>query len=685
MKKKNKSFESILARAEKLFDRGNYLLAEKEFEKAGKIEKQNNITEKLKTCKKETEKLKVKDLIKRARKYNKKKQLRNALECFEEAYKISKEDSFCERIEDLNRILRDSDIEKAARNAEAAGQYQKAAELYEEAFASSKQDAHLLKRALCLVRAKKYEEAVSVFKDLNPSDSCSLYNYGFALARVGQYYKCLKVWDDIAAQANDFLEQKEVVSSILADDIFDRFNSTGDFARLYKEGKYLLDSTGRQDLAELVEYCKYAWIKELWTDEQYETIWELVFDFPATVEPAIIALYAKTCFKLAQKSKTHTQAHTHLSNLPMFWLTAVYNRELSEKFSSEAKEREIIRQNLIQMAEALIKKEVDSGDENAQTALTYWNIDNKLIEYIHALAGDREDTAHLVCTPRFADFFGKATQILRLIKENKAFFENTEQYLTTGCYYSTAGQSMYHLEARQYEKAFDSLPEVIDGDEFATYGMLKVKFFYGLYCLEIGERQLRQCFDTVPALFDISSDYEKKLIEKAIDSYELDELNRYEEVLNIIHIKRPSKEIKDALSLVMSRRAIEMYNKNLVNDKTLNIILQKALALNPKNEHARVSLDDTIVDLEIIALERAIGKNKMNKACNIAVESKSEKVRSCFFEFMEDIVKAMYEMDIEDEKKIFFLQDTYKWCARVNESHSILHDINGMLRSLEVK
>ncbi len=186
-------------------------------------------------------------------------------------------------------------------------------------------------------------------------------------------------------------------------------------------------------------------------------------------------------------------------------------------------------------------------------------------------------------------------------------------------------------------------------------------------------------------MFDISSDYEKKLIEKAFECYELDELNRYEEALNIIYTKRPSKGIKKALSLVMSKRAIDRYNLRLINNKTLNIILQKALALNPKNEHARVSLYDTKVDCELIALERALGKHKMNKACNIVVESKSAKVRSCFFEFMEDTVNTLYEMDMEDERKIFFLQDTYKWCAMVDKSHSILHDINDMLRSLEVK
>ena len=160
-------------------------------------------------------------------------------------------------------------------------------------------------------------------------------------------------------------------------------------------------------------------------------------------------------------------------------------------------------------------------------------------------------------------------------------------------------------------------------------------------------------------------------------------MNRYEEFLDIIYTRRPSKGIKEALSLVMSKRAIARYNVRLINNKTLNIILQKAMALNPKNEHARFSLDDTKIDLEFITLERALAKHKMNKACKIAVESKSDKVRVGFFEFMARTVKALYEMDMEDEKKIFFLQDAYKWCVRVDKSHPILHDINDMLRVLE--
>ena len=694
MKKKIQSFESILIKAEKLFEKGKYLSAKKEFEKAGRISSRDNITEKLKICTKEIGKLKVKDLIKRGEKYTRKKKLRDALRCFEEARMIAgKDDGIHEKIEMLSKRLQGHDINMAARNAEAAGQYLKAAELYEKILAGSKKkDALILKRAVCLVKAERYEDAVSVFKGTSPDSHYTLYNYGFALAKTGQYSKCLNAWNNIAVKDNDFLKQKEIVLSMMAEDIYNRFDGAEDFAGLYKEGKYLLDLTGRQDLVEMVEYCKYAWIEELWKEEQYETIWELLFDFPATIDSALIALYAKICFKLAKRHGTH------LSDLAMFWLTAVYNNELSGEFSLEEKEKETIRQKLIRMAEDLIKKDVNpedinSEDETASLALTCWNIDKKLIENIHILARDHKDMAHIVCTPRFADLFGKSAQILRLIKKNKNFFKSTEDYLTTGCYYSQAGQSLYYLEARQYKKAFDSLPKKINpekinpkkinSNEFAAYGIMKVKFFCGLDCIENGNGQPRRYFDTASIMFDLVPDYEKELIEKAMDSYKLDKLNRYEEALDIIHIKRPSKEIKEALSMVMSRRAVKMYNAEKINDKALSIILKKALALNPENEFALAGMHETNIDLEVIKLEKALSRNKMNKACKIAVESEYERVRTCFFEFMENAIKTMFDMDLEDNRKIFLLKDSYEWCARVDDSHPVLYDIGDMLRSLE--
>ena len=61
MKKKKENIEEVLARAEKLFVRGNFPLAKKEFEKAQKKLKREDIAEKIGICRKEAETLKGKD------------------------------------------------------------------------------------------------------------------------------------------------------------------------------------------------------------------------------------------------------------------------------------------------------------------------------------------------------------------------------------------------------------------------------------------------------------------------------------------------------------------------------------------------------------------------------------------------------------------------------------------------
>lgn len=245
-KKKAKSLQSILARAEKLFHRGNYPLAKREFEKAWRMVEQEGVTErreeiarKIEICSKEAERLKVEDLVKRAKKYARKRNLQGALRCFEQAHEITGEDWIRERIGRLQGALLRRDTVKAARDAEAGGEYEKAAALYEQAFITQKREDLLAKRACCLVKAKRYEEAISVFKDLVVSDHGAMYNYGFALARVGRYYECLKVWDNIASQVKGFLEQKKAVRSLLAADLYKRFGRGQDFARIHEEGQYL--------------------------------------------------------------------------------------------------------------------------------------------------------------------------------------------------------------------------------------------------------------------------------------------------------------------------------------------------------------------------------------------------------------------------------------------------------------
>jgi len=688
----------MLARAEKLFSRGNYPLAKKEFEKvlrgrfqpvglpgrskgpsgpeSERMVERKDISERIEICNKEIKRLKAEDLIRRARKYSGNGNPREALRCFEGAYGISGEDWIREKIGRLREILLVDDLRKTARDAEVTGEYLKAAELYEQAFMAQERKDLLVRKAVCLVKAEKHSEAVSLLQDLTLSDPRSMYHYGFALAKVGRYLECLKIWDGIESQDNCFLAQKRAVRSLLAANLHDRFSRAEDFASIYEEGKYLLNSTGAQGLNGVVEYCKYAWIEELWKEERYETIADLLEHSPAEMEPALLSLHAKTLFKLAEKSEIN------LGNFTMFWLTALFGGK-SENFFIEVVEGDKVRRELIRRGEDLIKSKVKSGDKSTEGALIFWDLERRLVEDLHGLIGDQEDFADLVCTPSFASRFGKSAQILQVIREKRCLFRNLEHYLETGSYYSTAWKSLYYLEGKDYENALASLPETEDGDEFLDYSVKKVKFSWGLHQLGKGEDPPKQYGETATALFDMAPRYEKQFIENALNAHELDKMRCYEKVLRDIHRKRPSKQIKEVLSLVMSSCAIELYNQGMIIPRSLEITLTEALGLNPENELARGNLNDLHVFFKVQELEQAISKNKMNKACKMAAETEYHEVRDHFFEFLEDAVESLDEMQLGYEDEIALLRNIHKWCSRVDDAHPILYDIEDMLAHLE--
>ncbi len=315
-----------------------------------------------------------------------------------------------------------------------------------------------------------------------------------------------------------------------------------------------------------------------------------------------------------------------------------------------------------------------------------WSIEKKLVQNIHELIGQKNDISNLVCTPQFAENFGKSEHILGLILDNRNFFSDTDHYLTTGAYYSRACKSLFHLHNREYEEALASLPADetnTEYDEFVEYCKERVYFGYGLYCLENGDTRFGRNFESVADLFEKSPQYEKELVEKAVNARETEKIQRYEIALSEIHSKRPTKPIKSALSLVMVRRCIDMHNDGKMNLKTSETTIMKALKIDPENDYAKITLEQTRVDIEMDELFKAIDKHKINRACQIAAKSEHDEVKQEFFEFIEHNVEHVEEMDADDNRKIFILNDLSKWCARVDESHPILYDIDMMLEELE--
>lgn len=139
------------------------------------------------------------------------------------------------------------------------------------------------------------------------------------------------------------------------------------------------------------------------------------------------------------------------------------------------------------------------------------------------------------------------------------------------------------------------------------------------------------------------------------------------------------------MSLTMVRRAVRLYNARQLNIKAAEAVVVKAMSLNPDNELARTTLERMQVDIEMEELFKAISKHKMNKACQIAAKSQIQEVRDEFFDFMEYNLEHVEEMDMDDHEKVILLNDFFKWCARVDEKHPILYDIDEMIKDLEIR
>ena len=680
-KKKKKNIphdpEAILKRAEKFFKKGNYLLAGKEFEKLGAAEDRKDLIEKMKICEMEVRKQEARDLLKKARKMEKGGNPGEAVKCFEDAYEVLREEWISEKIEQLRNVALNLNVSRAAKDAEAAGDYLKAAELYDRASADHETEHIVLRKAVCLVRAEAYPEAVSAFQEIALENPGHLYDFGFSLAKTGKYCECLKTWDSIPSQDESFLEQKTLVRHLLVSDLYAEFKKRGDPERVYTEGKYLIDGGYEYSgLSGMVEQSMFAWIEVLWGSEDYNGILELLRQTPLQMDPVLVQLYAKVCFKQVEKSGIHGE------DLSMFWLSAVYSDVFESQFP-EAAQCERVRTELMRRAEDLLKYNVQSGEETAEKVLAQWALEKEATVKIHDLVRKRKKSGLPVLSPRLAERTGQLSTTLEFVRKNRRFFKNQENYLRVGCCYSPARESFYLLAGGEYEEAVQTVPAGERGNEFVDYARGRVLFAYGFILMENGTSPPDRYLESVCTLFETSPEYERQFIEKALDVEDAAVLQRFEEALVSLHGNRPSVELAKALSLVMSRRAEEMAIRRLMNDKVLSKTLKKALEVNPENEHARGLLGDAESNLEMMALEKALHRYKMNMACKIVIESEKDVVREAFFDYFERSMDQLEEEADSKSEMIFFLKDTYKWIARVDNDHDLLYDIEEKIESLE--
>lgn len=665
MNGKTQNYEAVLVRAEKLFNKGNFLLAKREFEKAIRINSVNDFGKKIEVCENELLLAKARDLVKRGRKHLKENKHNKALECFQEANKISPEKWVEDKINQLSEKVKSQVNIGSAKQAEKTGDFKRAAELYQQAFNTEKKEELLLSKAFCLVKAERYEDAVSVYQKLKPLRQVDIYNYGFCKFKTGNYFDCLKEWEKISSDDEKFIKQIEQVRSLLLADLHLRLKNGKDLVEVYRDIKYLLEHSDRPDLKDVMEHSKFAYIEELWNTEEYRKIAELLLPLPQDISFELLQLHAKNSFKLFEKSGEQPD------NFFMFWLTSVFCPCLIDHLVSDDNEKEKVQQAMLAEAENMIKNQYASKNGVLNEILAIWNLEKKAVKDLARLVDARQELYHLICTPLFAENFARSKGILELIKENRNFFEDKKHYLETGSMYTVARKSLVFLERGKIDKALESLPSNEFNNEFLNYATQKTRFSFGMDSLKKGAGKCSRYFLSSLDLFDLSPEFEQELVEKATNCQETDELGHYEEVLKQIHKKRSSEQIRKALSLTISKRAIDLFNAEDTNHKVTAKVLRNALSLYPDNDIASRFLKELEPDFEVEAIDKALKQFKLNKAAQIVLDSESEDVEDYFFYFFENILDTLDASGIGTEEKTDLLKRCFECCQMVDDSHYV--------------
>ena len=673
-KKKLNNTEAILARAEKLYARGNFSLALREFEKAQKKLKRDDLAVKIGHCRQQAKALESKDLIKRGRKSEKKGDLKAATTCFEAAFRICHETWLKERIEKLNGRLNCDNALLTAQRAEAACDFENAADWYARACKGDDAVALRLKRVQCLVKAEKYAEAIEAYKSLPLTDPGSRYDYGLSLAKSGRYRDCLDVWKDLDSNAESFVSQKRTICRLLSSDLYQRRVDGKDSGIIFHDADFLLRIAGKifneeqiRSLENLRRYCKYDLIEKLWEEEKYEEIADLLESTASPMPPELLVLHAKLGFRRAEIDCRY------LEMLLPLWLTSVHHPEISTGFESTEPFRKRVRQKLIAALKKLIQSH--AATPFGRKAAIHLAVELEAIEAIRSLVDNREKQSHSVSTPMYAAEMNTSKEIIDLIRANRSGFKDERHYLETGAYYSAAGKSLYLLKEEDFESALlfiENLPPETIIDEFIDYATQLTYFNYGIACIDNGERRFKRYLNRASDLLRSVPDLCKAFIEKTLEIDEWEDLLIYEEALEYLNLQQSSTDIRRTLSMVMIRRAVAMANNGGLGDKAVRITAEKAVKLYPENEMARRVLNDARMNQEIGMVCDALSRHKLGKASRLAERSQFPEVRKRYFEFVGTIYDQIMESGLDHNEKRVMLNEIYEWSTTVDMEQPII-------------
>jgi len=707
---KKQTDATILAKAHKFFAKKNYAAAKKEYLKIKTAPDggDDEIVSQIQYCNQEIGRERAKVLSKKAQRLLKKEKLQEACDCFVEAFKLSQQEWIKEKIDQLHEKMGVADKHQEASQAEAQGDYLKAATLYGQIHENQADPVIQRKRAHCLVMAKRWSEAVTLYDELetgkNPDPgNRDLYDYGLALVNTGQNYQGLKTWLKIAASDPDFEQQKESIYARLRLEILEEVknsakndNSNSDFRKAVD----LLKWDSRPEHQQLFSYCLYAELEKLWQTENYVEIGQRLDELnnldlesvkPRQLNPVLIGLRAKACALVLAQKPAKNQL-THAANFIKYWLTALYfpgvlDSDYDQTGKKEAtfdemnKLQEQLRKHGFKLLENFIDKETETG----KTVIKFWDLNCNLVKDLESLGwrGNSEPKPLPIATPLFALEFGELLILQKAIAADRDFFRDELHFLSSAAWYTPAARALQHSALEEHDHAAKLAATLQPQDKFTRFALLFINFSCGVYHLHRGEeKSALKHLSQAPELLHIAPELEKVLI-GTIYEVDDDKLQAYENIFTKIARQYSSSSLNQALSLVMSRLSITKANDENMPAAVLKINLQKALQLDPENELARISLNEALIADEIEQIYIALNNFKSNKAALIAARSNFTEVKECFFECLDELYADSITVNLGDYEKGEMLRHLYKNAIKVDESHPLVEQLKKELTDLQ--
>jgi tetratricopeptide (TPR) repeat protein len=427
-----KAYVEYIEKADKAFQKERFGSARYNLSQADQLLPSELLKEKIRICEENSMRVeKAQELIRQGYLLQKQKKIHEALKYFLQSLEVWEMEHIRVLAENLRKKLPRSSLNKAYQ-AEAEQRYAEAIEMYHEAYKFLGDSEARDRLGICLVKQGRYDEAVKV---LDASTSkCPEFQYymGIALAKIGHYYKALKQWEMIQEAPAEFNLQKQQLIEIAARDLLKRAKQDAEFTSAYNEAMILMKHSPAPVLKDCVAHMRFSHLESLWSQEQFEPMLDFLLSLEDETDSHeyLPVFLAKVYYRLAELEEEY------LPEAISFWLTITHNpRYLSIPQTKGRKGTSIEKRQLIEdlqkKLEELIHQYKTRDEDLPEEVSIHWETEEQAIMFLKKITKKDKIFAEEICTPAFAERFGKPSLILKRLRALKPIWETDEDFWIT--------------------------------------------------------------------------------------------------------------------------------------------------------------------------------------------------------------------------------------------------------------